>query len=83
MNKIHSTDQAKIAIRDDAASSAASYLEGKAPQTLEAINHLIIKDRWSVDQLMAYFQKIYDLTEEKTRIKIRLVAEAAIREREE
>ncbi len=82
MAKIHSTDQAKTAIRDDAAIRAESYLETNAPQTLEAINHLIIKDGWSVDELMGYFQEIYDSTEEKTRVKIRLVAEAAVRERD-
>jgi hypothetical protein len=79
---IRSVSQAKAAIQDEAAARAYAYLEREAPQTLAAITYLVNDDKWSTDQIMEYFEGTYGLTEEKTQHKVRLVANALVRERD-
>jgi hypothetical protein len=73
---IRTTQAAKQAIQDDAAARARAYLEREAPNTVDAIAHLLNVDKWSVDEIMAVFEDTYGLTEEKTRHKIRLLVQA-------
>ena len=83
MTGINSTNEAKQAIQDDAAAKAIAYLEREAPRTMAAITYLIREDKWTVEAVMSYFYQTYDMTEEKTRHKIRLATEAMARERDQ
>ena len=80
---IRTNDQAKAAIMTDAAARALAYIEREIPSTLNAITYWIIKERLSADEIMAEVETAYDITEERVQHKIRLVVEAAIRERDE
>lgn len=80
---IRTTDQAKAAIKADAAARALAYIEREIPSTLNAITYWILKERLNADEIMTEVEAAYDITEERVQHKIRLVVEAAIRERDE
>lgn len=80
---IRTSDQAKAAIKADAAARALAYIEREIPSTLNAITYWILKERLSADEIMTEVAAAYDITEERVQHKIRLVVEAAIRERDE
>ncbi len=80
---IRTSEQAQAAIKADAARRALAYIEREIPSTLNAITYWIIKERLGADEIMAQVESAYEITEERVQHKIRLVVEAAIRERDE
>jgi hypothetical protein len=80
---IRTSQAAKNAVRDDAAARALIYIEREIPRTLEAISFWVNQERLTTDEIMVEVETAYDITEEKTQHKIRLVIEAMVRERAE
>jgi len=82
MAKFKNIQEALQAINNDAAGRAWLYLEREVPQTAAAIQYLIEQAKWTEEQVLDYFNKLYGPTEEKTRHKIFLIIGALITERD-
>jgi hypothetical protein len=79
---IRTSEQALAAIKRDAAARALAYIEREIPATLEAITFWVSEGK-SEGSIMAEIESAYDITEERVQHKLRLVVEAAIRDRED
>lgn len=78
---IRTSEQAKAAIKRDAAARALTYIEGEIPATLEAIVFLVNEGN-SESDITGEIERAYDITEGRLQHKLRLVVAAAIQDRE-
>lgn len=78
---IKSRKEAKQKILNDAAARAYKYIEREAPGTLDAIQ-FYVSDGADLEEITDAVTTAYDITEEKVRHKIKLVAQALIAERD-
>ena len=78
MTNFANVEEALVGIDSDAVARAWEYLEREVPTTAKAIQYLIVKARWTENEVAAYLEKCYGETEPKTRHKMALIVRALV-----